>query len=94
MAIHFIVRYWIIQSVTLPIVDGGRMVQVSMRKMHGKEKGDHKYGQIGLVFLIILLLNIFYPLFSRIFLLKMLFNPFVTFDDGYFSNPIIRFFHF
>lgn len=52
----------------LPIVDGGRMVQVSMRKMHGKEKGDHKYGQIGLLFLIILLLNVFYPLISRIFL--------------------------
>jgi membrane-associated protease RseP (regulator of RpoE activity) len=52
----------------LPIVDGGRMVQVSMRKMHGQKKGDHKYGQIALFFLIVLILNVFYPLLTRIFI--------------------------
>jgi membrane-associated protease RseP (regulator of RpoE activity) len=45
----------------LPIVDGGRMVQVFLRKLKGKEQGDYYYLKIGLFFLIVLALTIVYP---------------------------------
>lgn len=45
----------------LPIVDGGRMVQVYLHKKKGKEKGEKRYKQIGLFFLLVLLLNLIYP---------------------------------
>ncbi len=48
----------------LPIVDGGRMVQVSLQRIKGKEKGNHWYGKISLFFLLILVLSLVYPLVS------------------------------
>lgn len=52
----------------LPIVDGGRMLQVTLHKMKGKEKGEKRYKQISLFFLLVLLLNLFYPLIAKLFM--------------------------
>lgn len=46
----------------LPIVDGGRMLQVYLYQKKGREKGEKRYRQIALFFLLVLLLNLFYPL--------------------------------
>jgi len=46
----------------LPIVDGGRMVQVFLHRVKGKDKGESWYRKIGLFFLLILLIALFYPL--------------------------------
>ena len=46
----------------LPIVDGGRMVQVTMRKVKGEKLGDKRYKQISMFFLTILILNLILPL--------------------------------
>ncbi len=51
----------------LPIVDGGRMVQVSLQRIKGAKKGNMRYGQIGMFFLLVLLLNLFYPLIRNVF---------------------------
>lgn len=51
----------------LPLVDGGRMMQVFLRKLKGPELGDKRYQQIGLFFLLVLLLNLFYPLIAKLF---------------------------
>lgn len=51
----------------LPIVDGGRMAQVFLHKLSGLEKGEKRYRQVSLFFLLILLLNLFYPLLSKLF---------------------------
>lgn len=51
----------------LPIVDGGRMVQTFLHKKKGPVEGEKRYKQIGLFFLLILLLNLFYPLLANIF---------------------------
>ena len=51
----------------LPIVDGGRMAQVFLHKWKGAEIGEKRYRQIGMFFLIILLLNLFFPLLVKIF---------------------------
>ncbi len=51
----------------LPIVDGGRMVQVFLRKKNGKEKGDRRYQQIGMFFLFILVFTLLFPLIRNIF---------------------------
>ncbi len=51
----------------LPIVDGGRMAQVFLHKLKGPLVGEKRYRQVALFFLLILLLNLFYPLLSRIF---------------------------
>ena len=51
----------------LPIVDGGRMLQVYLHKSKGKEKGEKRYHQIGIFFLLVLLLNLFWPLLSKLF---------------------------
>ncbi len=50
----------------LPIVDGGRMVQTFCRKLKGELSGDKRYGQIGIFFVILLLLNLFYPLLAKL----------------------------
>ena len=50
----------------LPIVDGGRMVQTFCRKLKGTVLGDKRYGQIGMFFLLLLLLNLLYPLIAKI----------------------------
>ena len=51
----------------LPIVDGGRMAQVFLHKWKGREKGEKRYRQVSLFFLIVLLLNLFYPLINKLF---------------------------
>ncbi len=51
----------------LPIVDGGRMAQVFLHKLKGKEKGEKRYRQISLFFLFILLLNLLFPFLSKLF---------------------------
>lgn len=50
----------------LPIVDGGRMAQVFLHKLKGAEKGERVYRKVSLFFLLILLLNLFYPLLSKL----------------------------
>ena len=50
----------------LPIVDGGRMMQITMHKLRGKEKGEKGYRNISFFFLIVLLLSLFYPWISRL----------------------------
>ena len=50
----------------LPIVDGGRMAQVFLHKLHGSEKGEKRYKQISLFFLLLILLNLLYPLLVKI----------------------------
>ncbi len=50
----------------LPIVDGGRMAQVFLHKLKGAEKGEWVYRKVSLFFLLILLLNLFYPLLSKL----------------------------
>ena len=51
----------------LPIVDGGRMTQVFLHKLKGPEKGEHLYHKVSLFFLVILLLNLFYPWLVKLF---------------------------
>ncbi len=51
----------------LPIVDGGRMAQVFLHKLKGQEHGEKRYRQVSLFFLLILLLNLFFPLIVKIF---------------------------
>ncbi len=51
----------------LPIVDGGRMLQVTLHKTHGKEKGEKHYKQVSIFFLLILVLSLLYPLFMKLF---------------------------
>ena len=51
----------------LPIVDGGRMAQVFLHKLRGPEKGEKTYHRVSLFFLLILLLNLFYPLLVKLF---------------------------
>ena len=51
----------------LPIVDGGRMLQVTLHKLKGKDKGEKRYRQITMFFLLILVLNLVYPLFRNLF---------------------------
>ena len=50
----------------LPTVDGGRMAQVFLHKLHGSEKGEKRYKQISLFFLLLILLNLLYPLLVKI----------------------------
>ena len=51
----------------LPIVDGGRMAQVFLHNLRGKEKGERQYRKVSLFFLLLLLLNLFVPLVVRLF---------------------------
>ncbi len=51
----------------LPIVDGGRMAQVFLQRLKGKEKGDRYYAKVSIFFLIVLLLNLVYPFLSGLF---------------------------
>ncbi|MBI2103091.1 site-2 protease family protein [Candidatus Woesearchaeota archaeon] len=51
----------------LPIVDGGRMAQTFLHKLKGPEIGERRYRQVGLFFLLILLLNLFFPLILKLF---------------------------
>ncbi len=51
----------------LPIVDGGRMAQVLCHKVKGPEQGEKRYRQISLLFLLILVLNLLFPLITKLF---------------------------
>ncbi|MBI4152866.1 site-2 protease family protein [Candidatus Woesearchaeota archaeon] len=51
----------------LPIVDGGRMAQTFLHKLKGPEIGERRYRQVGMFFLLILLLNLFFPLILKLF---------------------------
>ena len=51
----------------LPIVDGGRMAQVFLHKLKGAVVGEKRYRQISLFFLILLLLNLVFPLVAKLF---------------------------
>lgn len=51
----------------LPIVDGGRMTQVFLHRLRGENKGEKSYRKIMIFFLLILLLNLFYPLLAKLF---------------------------
>ncbi len=51
----------------LPIVDGGRMAQVFLQKLKGPEEGERRYKQISLFFLLILLLNLIFPIIIKLF---------------------------
>ena len=50
----------------LPIVDGGRMAQVFLHKLKGPERGERLYHKVSLFFLLVLLLNLFYPLLAKL----------------------------
>lgn len=51
----------------LPIVDGGRMMQTFLYRLKGEEKGEKRYRQIGVFFLVVLLLSLFFPLLIKLF---------------------------
>ncbi|MBS3169334.1 site-2 protease family protein [Candidatus Woesearchaeota archaeon] len=51
----------------LPLVDGGRMAQTFLHKLKGPEMGERRYRQVGMFFLLILLLNLFFPLIQKLF---------------------------
>jgi len=51
----------------LPIVDGGRMMQVSLWKIKGKENGNKWYNKISMFFLLLLILSLIYPLIMKWF---------------------------
>lgn len=51
----------------LPIVDGGRMVQTFLHKWKGAEKGEKRYRQVSLFFLLILIFSLFFPVLSKLF---------------------------
>jgi len=50
----------------LPIVDGGRMAQVFLHQLRGKEKGEKSYRKISLFFLLVLLLSLLFPWLSKV----------------------------
>ncbi len=51
----------------LPIVDGGRMLQVFLQRLKGQEKGNAHYGRIGMFFLFILLILLVFPFLMKLF---------------------------
>jgi membrane-associated protease RseP (regulator of RpoE activity) len=50
----------------LPIVDGGRMMQVTLHRISGTKRGEKQYRIVTLLILAILLLNLFYPLLTKL----------------------------
>ena len=51
----------------LPIVDGGRMAQVFLHRLKGSETGEKRYRQISIFFVLVLLLNLLFPWFIKLF---------------------------
>ena len=51
----------------LPIVDGGRMIQTFLHKWKGDEKGEKKYRQVSLFFLLVLIFSLLFPALSKLF---------------------------
>ena len=48
----------------LPIVDGGKMTQIFLHNWKGKVKGELLYHKISMVFLLVLLFSILFPMFK------------------------------
>ncbi len=48
----------------LPIVDGGKMAQTFLHKWKGKVRGEELYHRVSMIFLIILIFSILFPLFK------------------------------
>lgn len=51
----------------LPIVDGGKMTQIFLHNLKGKVKGELLYHRISVIFLIVLLFSIFFPMLKTLF---------------------------
>jgi len=51
----------------LPIVDGGRMMQVFLQKLKGEEKGNKMYSFVGMFFLFVLVANLILPWLMGLF---------------------------
>ncbi len=51
----------------LPIVDGGKMTQIFLHNLKGKVKGELLYHKISMVFLVVLIFSILFPLFQTMF---------------------------
>ena len=51
----------------LPIVDGGRMLQISLHKIRGKKKGEKSFRKVSMFFLLVLLFNLFLPMIQKAF---------------------------
>jgi membrane-associated protease RseP (regulator of RpoE activity) len=50
----------------LPIVDGGKMIQLALHRIKGKEKGEKRYVQISLFFLFVLVFTLIFPLLKNL----------------------------
>lgn len=51
----------------IPLLDGGQIVQLSLRKVKGKEKGDKWFGFIGIFFILVILAGLFLPYIVPLF---------------------------
>jgi membrane-associated protease RseP (regulator of RpoE activity) len=51
----------------LPIVDGGRMLQITLHRVRGNKKGEKSFRKISFFFLLVLLLTLLYPWISNLF---------------------------
>lgn len=49
----------------LPIVDGGKMLQLTMYKVSGREKGERRFKKIALFFLALLIFSLLFPLLKK-----------------------------
>ena len=49
----------------LPIVDGGKMLQLTMHKLSGKETGERRFRKIALFFLALLIFSLVFPLLKK-----------------------------
>ena len=49
----------------LPIVDGGKMLQLTIHKVSGKEKGERRFKKIALFFLAVLIFSLLFPLLKK-----------------------------
>jgi len=45
----------------LPIVDGGRMVQIALKRAYGEEKGNNIFGKVSIAFFILLITSMVLP---------------------------------
>ena len=50
----------------LPIVDGGKMLQITLHKLKGKEVGERRYRQVSLLFLALLVGSLVLPLLLKL----------------------------
>ena len=50
----------------LPIVDGGKMIQLALHRIKGKDKGEKRYVQISLFFLFVLVFTLIFPFLKNL----------------------------